>query len=89
MTDNMVFFTQQAFQFLKMDHRSILHLKSIVLIIDRSKASDHLITIFIAASFIAAAGEKPKCNMKHVLFNMDESIYRLLYYGTSIEYRAV
>jgi len=41
------------------------------------------------SSFIAAAGEKPKCNMKHVLFNMDESIYRLLYYGTSIEYRAV
>jgi len=33
MTDNMVFFTQQAFHFLKMDHRSILRLKSIVLII--------------------------------------------------------
>jgi len=37
-------------------------------------------TIFIEASpFIAiAAGEKPKCNMKHVLFNRGKSIYRLL-----------
>jgi hypothetical protein len=36
--------------------------------------------IFIAASsFIAiAAGEKPKGNMKHIQFNIDESIYRLL-----------
>jgi len=80
MTDDMVFFTQQASQFLKMDHRSILHLKSIYQSFDRSKTSDHLMTIFIAASsFIAiAAGEKPKYNMKHVLFNIDESIYRLL-----------
>jgi len=36
-------------------------------------------TISIAvSSFIAAAGEKPKFNMKHVLFNMGKSIYRLL-----------